>query len=218
MAKPTRLWFEMLKRLWQWFVCLDEMKIYRSSWGMMKLGVVLTGLLLADGAIAQAPPRRGPLDRDGDGKISRAEFPGPREMFDRFDTDKDGFLNTKEREALRASRRQGVVGRGFAPQQFFRELDEDRNRQLSAKEWGLLFKAADFKVADTDKDGQVSSREWFRYLGMGNRLGGGRQRPERGPAPGDAAPKVTAKSMAGDKPVDLSRVTRPTVLIFGSYT
>jgi Ca2+-binding EF-hand superfamily protein len=155
------------------------------------------------------------VDRDGDGKISREEFPGPAEIFQRFDTNKDGFIDAKEREAMRASRRQGRVGRGnnggFAMQEFFRALDTDLNRQVSPKEWELLLMAADFKAADADKNGKVSPEEWFRYMGQGNR-------PERGPAQGDAAPKVTAKSVTDSKPVDLAKVTRPTVLIFGSYT
>jgi Ca2+-binding EF-hand superfamily protein len=181
----------------------------------------LVALVLAGQLAAQDAPRR-PVDRDGDGKISREEFPGPAEIFQRFDTDKDGFIDAKEREAMRASRRQGRVGRGnnggFAMQEFFRALDTDRDRQVSPKEWELLLKAADFKAADADKNGKVSPEEWFRYSGQGNRPGGGRERLERGPAQGDAAPKVTAKSVTDSKPVDLAKVTRPTVLIFGSYT
>ena len=33
------------------------------------------------------------MDADGDGKISREEFPGPKETFDQFDKDKDNFLS-----------------------------------------------------------------------------------------------------------------------------
>ena len=32
------------------------------------------------------------MDANGDGKISREEFPGPKNFFDQFDTDKNGFL------------------------------------------------------------------------------------------------------------------------------
>ncbi len=36
------------------------------------------------------------LDKDGDGKISRDEFDGPKRHFDRLDKDGDGFLNEEE--------------------------------------------------------------------------------------------------------------------------
>ena len=35
-------------------------------------------------------------DRDGDGKVSRREFPGPDEHFRRFDRNRDGYLTTDE--------------------------------------------------------------------------------------------------------------------------
>jgi hypothetical protein len=36
------------------------------------------------------------LDRDGDGRVSRAEFDGPPEQFDAFDLDGDGFIGADE--------------------------------------------------------------------------------------------------------------------------
>ena len=44
------------------------------------------------------------MDANGDGKISREEFPGPKETFDQFDKDKDNFLSNDERNAMRQSR------------------------------------------------------------------------------------------------------------------
>lgn len=38
-------------------------------------------------------------DRDGDGHVSRAEFPGPAALFDRLDADRDGQLTREEAEA-----------------------------------------------------------------------------------------------------------------------
>jgi Ca2+-binding EF-hand superfamily protein len=36
------------------------------------------------------------MDRNGDGKVSREEFTGPKERFDQLDRDGDGFLSQQE--------------------------------------------------------------------------------------------------------------------------
>ena len=199
---------------------------------MKKITFALMALALTGQLLAQNPSRR-PVDGDGDGKISRKEFPGPGELFERFDANRDGFIDEKEREAMRGARRQGGrggfaggLGQGMPLREFFHTLDADSNRQISKEEWGLLCKADDFKKADADKNGQVAPIELFRFLGTGQGDrpggfrpgGGGRERPDRGPAVGSPAPKVVAKTMTDEKPIDLSKVTRPTVLVFGSYT
>ena len=60
---------------------------------------------------APGGPRRGPTwdavlardDKDKDGKVSREEFSGPKELFDRLDMNHDGFLTREEHEAFIAA-------------------------------------------------------------------------------------------------------------------
>ena len=46
----------------------------------------------------------------------------------------------------------------------FRLLDEDRNRTLSAAEWGRILQPADFTKVDADKDGKLTPTEFARAL------------------------------------------------------
>ncbi|MCX7704305.1 MAG: EF-hand domain-containing protein [Planctomycetota bacterium] len=54
-------------------------------------------------------------DKDGDGKISKAEFSGPQEMFGRLDRDGDGFLTKEEIPADGLRRLTGVRRSGTPP-------------------------------------------------------------------------------------------------------
>ena len=42
------------------------------------------------------------LDRDGDDRVSRREFDGPPDAFDRLDVNRDGYLSESERPEHRA--------------------------------------------------------------------------------------------------------------------
>lgn len=67
--------------------------------------------------------RRGPTwdavlardDKDKDGKVSREEFSGPKELFDRLDANHDGFLTREEHEAFIA-KMQGARAQTSPPQ------------------------------------------------------------------------------------------------------
>ncbi len=66
-------------------------------------GMLVRGGMATPGAL----PQRGPLwfrkmDRNGDGDVSRLEWLGTKEEFDRIDTDRDGLISAEEAEAYDA--------------------------------------------------------------------------------------------------------------------
>ena len=177
--------------------------------------VLSAGLLPAQTRQNGAGGFRQRMDANGDGKFSREKFPGPKNFFDQFDKDKNGFLTQPEMEAMRRARMQQGGRRpgqgGGAAQELFRGLDSNADQKISAKEWATLLQAADFKKADTQADGLVTPEEWMRYFGQA-------QRPAGGAQVGALVPKVSAQFMKGDRVLDFSKIKRHTVVVFGSYT
>ena len=170
------------------------------------------------------------MDTNGDGKISREEFPGPKEMFDQFDKDKDNFLSPEERETMRQGRMRGGFGRGNfgggfrrpgqnqgtgMAQELFRAVDADKDRAISAKEWQAYFGKV-LTEADTDKNGNLSAEEWQAW--RRRKEGATSGRPDRGLEIGAPAPKVSAEFMTQKGSLDFSKITHLSVVIFGSYT
>ena len=193
-------------------------------------------VLIIGSAILHAQQQRGggfgrQMDANGDGKISREEFPGLQEMFDQFDKDKNNFLSPEEREDMRQNRMRGGVGGressggGFRrpnqesspnlAQQLFSAIDGDKNKSLNSREWQKFFDTI-LAESDANKDGDVSAEEWQTWRRSKERSSS--SRPDRGPKVGTLAPKVSAEFITQKGSLEFNKITRLSVIIFGSYT
>ena len=110
--------------------------------------------------------RMASLDKDGDGKISKAEAAGSflENFFDRVDTDKDGFYTAKEADASRARRssagggRKGSAGQGGGSRKGGGSPGAAGGG--GTRKGGGGFSADSLLTRmDTDKDGKISKAE-----------------------------------------------------------
>jgi Ca2+-binding EF-hand superfamily protein len=98
-------------------------------------------------------------DKDGDGKISAAEWPGRPEMFQRLDADGDGLFTAEEGQRHERPR-VGQRGDRVDPAQIFiRMLDKSGDGQVSNSEWTDWFGGA-----DENADGLLSHAELTKKL------------------------------------------------------
>ena len=130
---------------------------------MGKIGLILSVLVFTAMTMSFASaaeesrgnPPRGMIehdDRDGDGRVSKDEFPGPDEHFTRIDADGDGFIN--QEEAQQAPRPKGQSGR--VPGKF-QEDDADGDGVVSRSEFSGP--ADHFDKLDTNGDGTIQKSE-----------------------------------------------------------
>jgi len=105
----------------------------------------------AGGKLGGAMFRR--QDADGDGKISRGEWKMAADLFDRLDTNKDGFLEMAEVQPKGPGRgwRGGGDGDGF-----FAQLDKNRDGKVTKDEFADERKFAEM---DADGNGELSAPE-----------------------------------------------------------
>ena len=136
--------------------------------------------LLASHAFAGDSPRsdapRGDemrADKDGDGRVSRAEANAAatertNEWFDKLDLDKDGYVTPEETRQARETRR-GKMREAFDDR--FKEADANADGSLSLDEvQSHMPKLAErFGTLDKDKNGLLSKEELQR--GGGHRRG-----------------------------------------------
>ncbi len=167
--------------------------------------------------------------------VSRKQFTGPAEWFDRLDRDRDGWLTAEDFDW---SERSPFLRQTMMFRQWFSMMDADSNGRVTLKEWQAYFEKlargkdhitpdelrmalmppAPRKVAGKGKKGKQGGPP--RDMLLKNLLKGDLGSPYEGPRPGQLAPDFTLPTHDGKGKVTLSdfRDRKPVVLIFGSFT
>ncbi len=169
-----------------------------------------------------------------DGRITRKQFRGPDDLFDRLDRDRDGALTAEDFDWSPAS---PFLRQAATAERWFAGMDGDSNGRVSRKEWEAFFdrlaRGKDHLTADDLRlslfppmpprvpakgkggPGGPPPGLMLRCLLRGE-LGS----PYEGPRPGQVAPDFTLPTHDGKGQVTLSqfRGKKPVVLVFGSFT
>lgn len=135
----------------EWRDTTDFRRADRNNNGMVTLREYLYGNVVYE----QPPPGSGPsrssrfrqLDDNGNGYISRDEWPNDRSEFDVLDRDRDGRLTSSEYSDSQVISDQ------------FRRMDYDGDGVLSRREWNGTDRS--FADSDRNRDGVVSRDEYL---------------------------------------------------------
>ncbi|WP_165221402.1 deiodinase family protein [Aquisphaera insulae] len=168
------------------------------------------------------------LDRDGDGKVARKEFPGRDEEFARLDRDHDGSVTKDDfdRAAAPVAASPGLM--------LFSRADRDGNGKVTREELDGFFRAADRDghgfLSRADLEAAMPAPSASRGMSAGDRpskaaLIRGLFKQEvgslqPGPKLDESAPDFTLRTNDGKSEVTLSKLVgpKPVVLIFGNFT
>jgi hypothetical protein len=171
------------------------------------------------------------FDADRDGRITRKEFKGPAELFDRLDRDGDGVLTASDFDWSPKSpyvRMSGVL------EGWLRRMNTASNGRLSREEWDDFFKKASrgkdyltpadlrdalLKMPPRKPDAKPDKGPTPQILVAGlfkGELGS----PLEGPGINDHAIRFSLLTPDGKRRISLgdSLGKKPIVLIFGSFT
>jgi Ca2+-binding EF-hand superfamily protein len=140
----------------------------KTTFYALGLGALLAGTAIAgDAPRPDAPHDVMRADKDGDGRVSRAEATAAGaersgEWFDKLDLNKDGFVTPEEMKQAHDTRRENMRGEMKEKmEQRFKEADTNGDGQLSLDEVQAKMPrlAERFTTLDTDKNGQLSKDE-----------------------------------------------------------
>jgi len=137
------------------------MKTFFSAIG---LATLLAGVAMAgDQPRSDAPHHGMQADKDGDGRVSRAEATAAGaersgEWFDKLDLNKDGYLTSEETRQARETRHGDMKAK---MEERFKETDVNSDGQLSLDEVQSKMPrmAERFNTLDADKNGLLSKDE-----------------------------------------------------------
>jgi Ca2+-binding EF-hand superfamily protein len=122
--------------------------------GELRRYLVLQELRKGDKKGRQAKERFDKADTNGDGVISRDEFPAADDLFQRFDRDGDGSVTLSEARAYAVEEEVAKI---------FGQYDQDLSGTLSRAEVPDSGKGG-FALADTDGDGELSGEEALAFF------------------------------------------------------
>ena len=101
------------------------------------------------------------MDKDGDGKVSKAEFTGQPQMFERLDTNKDGFLTKEEAAKFPGGPPGGAPGGAMVE----RIMAMDKNGDSKVSKDEFTGPEGMFERLDANKDGFVTKDEAAKLQG-----------------------------------------------------
>jgi Ca2+-binding EF-hand superfamily protein len=134
----------------------------------LTLATLFAGAAFApDQPRADSPRDEMRADKDGDGRVSRAEATAAGaersgEWFDKLDLNKDGYITADEMKQARATRMANMhADMQQKMEERFKEADTNGDGQLSLDEVQAKMPrmAERFSTLDTDKNGQLSKEE-----------------------------------------------------------
>jgi Ca2+-binding EF-hand superfamily protein len=112
-------------------------------------------------ASAQSKQEIQAMDRNGDGRVSRAEWTAPAGAFRLHDTNKDGVLSGTEvwspNDPRLSGHRDLAYGRNDDRVRF-RQIDRNNDGFISRTEWPDS--AATFRALDENRDGRIGRNEY----------------------------------------------------------
>ena len=172
------------------------------------------------------------FDSNKDGGVTKEEWTGPSELFDRLDRDRNGVVKRDDFDWTDSSAYLRSLGQATG---VFYKIDPSSNGRISKKEWESFFaRAAKGKEYLTPEDirdslfaaAPAAPANAKREMGptpailMKGFLAGELGSPFEGPKIGDVAPDFTLKFHNSDETLNFNRFRgkRPAVLVFGSFT